>query len=123
VTDTESEVRTAFEAYEQALMEGNVEALNSWFFDDERTVRFGVAEEQWGAEQVRRWRAASAAVPAGRTLDQTMISTYGPAAAVVTTLFSYPGANRVGRQSQTWVHFEQGWRIVNAHVSERTTSA
>jgi ketosteroid isomerase-like protein len=121
VRTAESEVRAAFEAYEQALTAGNVDALNGWFFDDERTVRFGVAEEQWGAEQVRRWRACSAAVPVGRTLAQTRISTFGPSAAVVTTLFSYAGESRVGRQSQTWVHFEQGWRIVNAHVSERAT--
>jgi len=100
-------------------MDGNYETLNHWFLDDHRTVRFGVAEEQWGAEQVRRWREGSPTVPPGRTLDQTTISTYGPATAVVTTLFRYPGRTCVGRQSQTWIHVDGGWRIVNAHVSER----
>ena len=38
--------------------------------------------------------------------------------AVVTTLFGYPGPAVEGRQSQLWVRFPEGWRIVAAHVSE-----
>jgi hypothetical protein len=38
--------------------------------------------------------------------------------AVVTTLFDYPDRAVEGRQSQTWVRFAEGWRIVAAHVSE-----
>ena len=38
--------------------------------------------------------------------------------AVVTTLFGYPDGAVEGRQSQTWVRFAPGWRVVAAHVSE-----
>ena len=38
--------------------------------------------------------------------------------AVVTTLFDYPDRAVEGRQSQTWVRFADGWRVVAAHVSE-----
>jgi hypothetical protein len=41
---------------------------------------------------------------------------------VVTTLFRYPGTVSIGRQSQTWLRTDVGWRIVNAHVSERPVS-
>jgi hypothetical protein len=35
----------------------------------------------------------------------------------VTTAFVPTDGSPVGRQSQTWVHFPEGWRIVAAHVS------
>ena len=37
---------------------------------------------------------------------------------MVTTLFGYPDGAVEGRQSQTWVRFAPGWRVVAAHVSE-----
>jgi hypothetical protein len=41
--------------------------------------------------------------------------------AVVCTLFGYPGQQIEGRQTQVWVRFAEGWRIVSAHVSEVPT--
>ena len=123
MTVAQAQVRAAFEAYERALVDGDVDAMNGWVLDDQRTTRFGVADEQWGAEQVRRWRAGAAKVPAGRTLKQTRVDAFGPSTVVVTTLFSYPGSSTLGRQSQTWLRCEEGWRIINAHVSERTVAA
>jgi hypothetical protein len=57
-------------------------------------------------------------VPAGRRLSGTRVLAVDDRAAVVTTLFGYPDGAVEGRQSQTWVRFAQGWRIVAAHVSE-----
>jgi hypothetical protein len=53
-----------------------------------------------------------------RKLERTIITTYGRDFATANTLFyrdSAPG--KVGRQSQTWVRFDDGWHIVAAHVS------
>ncbi len=113
------EVRSCFEAYERALVAGDVEAMNGWFADTEQTVRFGVAEEQWGAAQISAWRRATPAVPPGRRLSEVDVTIWAPGVAIATTLFSYPGSTAVGRQSQTWLHTPAGWRIVHAHVSER----
>ena len=27
------------------------------------------------------------------------------------------GQNQIGRQTQTWVRFPEGWKVVSAHVS------
>jgi len=118
----EGEVAAAYTAYEVALSRGDVAAMDSWFADDVRTVRFGVAEEQWGAEEVRRWRSIAPQVPAGRRLGETKIDLWTANLAVVTTLFRYPGSVRVGRQSQTWLLTDVGWRIIHAHVSERSVA-
>ena len=48
-----AEVREAFERYEQALVTNDVAALDSIFRRDERTIRYGVAENLYGARRSR----------------------------------------------------------------------
>ena len=118
-TALERAVLACFTAYEHALRTGDVTAMDSWFADDARTVRFGVAEEQWGAEDIRRWRSTAPQVPGGRQLAETTVEVWADNLAVVTTRFRYPGSALIGRQSQTWLLTDAGWRIIHAHVSER----
>jgi hypothetical protein len=115
--DVVAEVRAAFNAYEQALGANDLEAMAALFSDSPELVRFGIADRQVGAAELARWRATQPALPPGRTLHETIVTTYGTGFAVVSTLFSYPGRAVVGRQSQAWVR-DPGWRIVHAHVSE-----
>jgi Protein of unknown function (DUF3225) len=51
-------VRAAFDRYERALADGDVAVLTELFWDDERCVRFGVADRQQGAAEIAAWRAA-----------------------------------------------------------------
>jgi ketosteroid isomerase-like protein len=118
----EQAVLACFTAYEEALSAGDVAAMDSWLADDARTVRFGVAEEQWGAEEVRRWRIVAPRVPVERRLSETRVDLWADNLAVVTTLFRYPASVSPGRQSQTWLRTTAGWRIINAHVSERSVT-
>lgn len=113
-----AEVAEAFTAYEAALARNDVDALAGFFWDSPRVVRFGVADEQRGAEEVRRWRASSPGVPPGRRLVRTDVLPIGPDAAVVTTRFGYGDGEATGRQTQVWARLPEGWRIVSAHVSE-----
>jgi len=46
-----------------------------------------------------------------------VITTYGRDFATAMTEFRRAGNERIGRQSQTWVRFAEGWRVVAAHVS------
>jgi ketosteroid isomerase-like protein len=111
-----AEVTAAFDAYENALVANDVDRILGFFAAD--AVRFGIADQQADLAEQRRWRLAQPPLPPGRTLEDTTIQTYGPDVAVVTTVFSYPGSDVIGRQSQTWVRLPLGWRIVTAHVSE-----
>ena len=113
-----ADVAAAFGRYEKALADGDVPVLTEIFWDDERCVRFGVADRQQGATEIAAWRAAHPSVPAGRQLRDTRVLAIDDRTAVVTTLFGYPDGAVEGRQSQTWVRFDAGWRIVAAHVSE-----
>ncbi len=115
--DVVGEVTLAFQAYEKALVDGENETLADYFWSDEALVRFGLADEQRGIAELRAWRLGQPPVPAGRRLFDTVITTFGPDLAVVTTSFDYPDGDNHGRQSQTWLQTAAGWRIVSAHVS------
>ena len=119
--DVVAEVTAAFIDYEKALVAGDVRALGEWFWDSPDVTRFGIADRQTGAEELRAWRAAQPPLPPGRRLYDTRVTAFGTDLATVTTMFDYPGgADRPGRQSQTWVRLPDGWRIVHAHVSHPT---
>lgn len=117
--DVVAEVTAAFTDYEKALVANDAGALGAWFWDSTAVTRFGIADRQTGAAELHAWRSAQPPLPPGRRLFDTRVTTFGSDLATVTTRFDYPGArDRPGRQSQTWVRFPQGWRIVHAHVSQ-----
>lgn len=113
-----AEVLAAFRRYERALVDGDLAVLGELFWDDPRCVRFGVADRQQGGTEIAGWRRRHPSVPAGRRLTDTRVLAIDERTAVVTTLFGYPDGRVEGRQSQTWVRFDTGWRVVAAHVSE-----
>jgi len=116
--DIVAEVTAAFERYEQALISNDVATLDALFRDDPRTIRYGGSEILYGYDAIKAFRAARPPAGLARTLSKTVITTYGRDFAVASTLFhraSAPG--KVGRQTQTWVRFADGWRVIAAHVS------
>jgi 1-carboxybiuret hydrolase subunit AtzH-like protein len=113
-----AEVREAFERYEKALVSNDVPTLDSLFRHDIRTIRYGIAENLYGHEEVAAFRAGRSPVGLVRTRSRTVITTYGRDVAVASTLFHRESlAGKVGRQMQTWVRFPDGWQVVAAHVS------
>jgi hypothetical protein len=68
--------------------------------------------------EIREFRRARSPRGLARRLERTTVTTYGRDFATTNTLFyrdSAPG--KIGRQSQTWVRFDDGWHVVAAHVS------
>jgi hypothetical protein len=122
-----AEMQAAFAAYEAALMGNDVAALGAIFWDGPHTIRYGLAENLYGPEEIAAFRAARSPVGLARTISRTVITTFGFDFATASTLFrrvTVPG--KVGRQMQTWVRFDVGWRVVAAHVSvieEKTGTA
>lgn len=110
-----AEVKAAFTDYERALVTNDVAVLQELFRKDARTLRYGPNENLRGWEMIAAFRAARSPVGLERRLENTIITTYGRDFATANTEFVRGG--RRGRQSQTWVRFAEGWRIVAAHVS------
>jgi hypothetical protein len=113
-----AEVRAAFERYEKALVSNDVPTLDELFRDDPRTVRYGATEILYGYGEIKSFRAARSPVALGRKLSRTIITTFGRDFAVASTLYERPSApGKIGRQTQTWVRFPEGWRVAVGHVS------
>lgn len=111
-----AEVKHVFGIYEHAFINNNLEVLDQLFWQSDKVVRFGIHENLYGIEAVREFRKARDASSLERKLFNTTITTFGRDFATTTTEFIRE--DRVaGRQSQTWVRFPSGWKIVSAHVS------
>lgn len=117
IPEVVAEVEAVFARYEDALVNNRIEVLDELFYDSPTTVRYGIAENLVGIEAIRAFRSARPPTSLARRLERTVITTYGRDMATAMTEFDRPGFPRVGRQSQTWVRFPQGWRVVAAHVS------
>ena len=111
-----AEVRSAFERYETALLANDNTTILDLFIDDPSTVRYGVADHQYGYAEIAAFRASQQ--PFDRELERLAITTYGSDFAVAQTLFhrdDLPG--QVGRQTQVWIRTADGWKVGAAHVS------
>ena len=120
--DALREITAAFYEYERALMEDDVAALDALFHQAPETVRYGVGEVLYGFEEIATFRRSRGGSPQ-RKLGRVAIATYGDAFATANAEFFREGSDRRGRQSQTWVKFADGWKVVSAHVSIEGTSS
>lgn len=112
-----AEITRLFEAYESALMRNDAAALGAFFWADERVTRYGIADRQWGAAQLAAFRAAVPPPAFTRRLQHPRITTFGDDVAVTQVEFVRSDTPLRGFQTQTWVRFADGWKIVAAHVS------
>lgn len=115
--DVVAEVTAQFARYERALTGNDVAVLDELFWDSPLTVRYGAGENLYGYAAIQAFRAARPSAGLDRQVLRTVITTYGRDVATADMEFSRPGSARTGRQSQTWVRTDQGWRVVSAHVS------
>ena len=111
------EVRAAFGQYEQALMRHDVEALNAFFLNSARAIRYGLAEQNYGIDAIAAYRRSSPPVHAERRLLRVEVTSLGEDVACVSAEFTDPASAQLGRQTQTWVRTGKGWKIAVAHVS------
>lgn len=112
-----AEVTTAFERYERALVGNDLATLDELFWPSPHTIRYGAAENLYGIDEIRAFRAARPATGLARDILRTQITTYGEQFATTHIEFRRHGSPRSGRQTQTWMKTADGWRVVSAHVS------
>ena len=114
-----AEVTALFEAYEQALIEKDVDVLDNTFWNNPHTIRYAMHENGYGFDDIHRHRVARTPGPGIKEVRRRLeILTLGDTFATVNLEFKVRDQDEVGRQSQTWVKFpDLGWKVVAAHVS------
>jgi hypothetical protein len=114
-----AELAALYPRYEEALVTNDVDTLVSMFWAGAEVMRFGVAENLYGPEELEAFRKARPAANLARTVTRLDIVSLGRDYAGITLEFERAAQAGIvrGRQSQVWVRFAEGWRIVQAHVS------
>ena len=112
-----AELTLAFAEYEQALVTNDIATLDRLFWNSPHTLRYGVGENLYGFEAIQEFRNSRPAQGLARTVTRTSLTTFGSDYGVANIEFVRAGSERIGRQSQSWVRFDEGWRVVAAHVS------
>jgi len=117
--DVVAELRELYPRYEQALVSNDVDTLVAMFWFAPEVMRFGATENLYGQEELEAFRKNRPAVNLARTVRRLEIVSFGRDFGSITLEFERDASNGVvrGRQSQVWVRFPEGWRIVSAHVS------
>ena len=113
------ELSELYPLYEKALVENDVATLTGMFWASPLAMRFGVAENLYGSDEIEAFRKARPAVGLARRIVRLDIVTFGRDCGSITLEFERetPAKTVRGRQSQVWVRLPEGWRIVQAHVS------
>jgi hypothetical protein len=114
-----AELTAAFRRYETALLSNKPEILDGLFLISPVTIRYGVAENLYGHDEIKAYRARRAQVggaPKRRVLRE-VITTFGQDVGTTNIEYVREATGLAGRQSQTWVRTPDGWRIIAAHVS------
>jgi hypothetical protein len=118
IAEVKAEVEAAFAEYEKALISNDVETLDRLFLDSPNTIRYGATENLYGYAEIAAFRAGRPSAGLERSLERTVITTYGRDMATAWTMFRRPSlTGKIGRQSQVWARTPEGWRVVAAHVS------
>ena len=114
-----AELQALYATYEAALMANDAETLTKMFWASPQAMRFGITENLYGIDEIEAFRKARPAVNLARTVRRLDIVAFGNDFASITLEFErvIGGKTLLGRQSQVWVRFPEGWRIVSAHVS------
>jgi hypothetical protein len=117
IPEVVAEVTAAFQRYEHALVKNDVEVLDSLFWHNPNTLRFGIAENLYGYDAIASFRGSRPPMDLTRELRNTKIVSYGRDFATANTEFQRVGSSMTGRQSHVWIRTGEGWRIAAAHVS------
>jgi hypothetical protein len=111
-----AEVTAAVDAYEAALMDNDLDALDAFFWNAPQTVRLGVAENLYGFAEIAAFRVGRAGGSPKRVRLRTEVTTFDNDFAIANVEFQRDNG-RLGRQSQTWIRTPEGWKVCSAHVS------
>ena len=114
-----AELTQLYMQYEKALCENDLAVMDDLFWQSPDVVRLGATENLYGIDAIRQFRQNRPVKDLAREISNLKVVTFGEDTASVTLEFcrTIAGVARLGRQSQVWRKFPEGWKIVSAHVS------
>jgi hypothetical protein len=115
--DVHAEVTAAVMRYEKAFVANDIPVLDELFWSSEHTIRYGATETLYGTAEIAAFRRVRGTKGLARRIRRLVVTTFGTDFATANLEFERDGTSAIGRQSQTWVRMQDGWRVVGAHIS------
>jgi hypothetical protein len=114
-----AELKSLYPHYETALVTNDAETLIRMFWASPHAMRFGVTENLYGIDEIDAFRKGRSPANLARVVKRLDVVTFGRDSGSITLEFERTVNEKTirGRQSQVWIRFPEGWRIVSAHVS------
>jgi Asp-tRNA(Asn)/Glu-tRNA(Gln) amidotransferase A subunit family amidase len=112
-----ADLRAAFEAYERAVVENDLPAMDAAFADGPGVLRGDGAGLLVGKDAIRAFRTGRGGVSA-RTIHSIHYRPLADDAALLMSVSRYAGGGS-GLQTQVWQRLDGAWRITAAHVTPR----
>ena len=76
IPDVRAEMEAAFARYEAAILANNVPTLNALFRCAPETIRYGMAENLYGHDEIAAFRSARSPTGLARRLARTVITAW-----------------------------------------------
>ena len=105
----------AFWAYERALMDNDLDALDRLFAPGPDTLRGDAAGLLVGHEEINAFRGGRGGAPQRRIVE-THVQAVDPDHALVVAVTELERGGR-GQQTQLWARGDDGWQVTAAHVA------
>lgn len=115
ISEIPQDLLAAFWRYERALMDNNVDELDTLFAAGPHTIRSDSGVTLAGHAAIGAFRAGRPKPPQ-RWLEQVFVSLTSPTSATIVAQSRRRDGGR-GAQTQVWVLGESGWQVQTAHVS------
>lgn len=115
------ELRHAFYRYESALLDEDLDQLNSHFGARPHVARFSPEGAAYGRDAILRSRTSRAPGTSRRQIDRLLITLLDESTGVTGVEFTRLPSGIQGFQTQTWHEDAGEWTIQLAHVSLRST--
>ncbi|MGW9114266.1 AtzH-like domain-containing protein [Microbacterium sp. NPDC055683] len=107
----------AFLAYERAILDNDLDALDGWFAPGAGTMRGDDAGLLVGHDAISAFRSLRGGV-SSRVIERVEHRPLGEGVALLVSVSRFAIGGR-GLQTQVWQKTADGWRITAAHVSPR----
>ena len=108
---------TAFDRYERAILDNDLDVLDEMFAPDAGTLRGDAAGLLVGHDAISAFRGVRGGV-APREIERIEYRPLGEGIALLVSVSRYRGGG-TGLQTQLWQRIDGEWRITAAHVSGR----
>lgn len=112
-----AEITAAFWRYVDALVANDIDTVTDSFWNHELTIRYGTGENLYGIAAIAAFRNTQRGRKFDLTVTRLVITAFDRNFGTANCEMLRSDSTTPGRMSHTWVRFEEGWRIVAAHVS------